>query len=105
MDKDRKKTFKKTFVRNTEQGKPKTVVINEQAKKIPTEPKEHKKPDGKNKAVCPGTKFDTPNVNSALLIARKAETIENAKPRKVKSVSSLTDGQKLAIDEKVRLQT
>lgn len=106
MDKDKKKTYKKTFVRNTQQEKPKTVVINEHEKKTPTETKlNDQKQDEKTKVACPDSKFDKPTVNSALMIARKVDAIENTKPRKVKSVASLPNVQKLAIDEKVSAHT
>lgn len=104
MNKDKKKPCKKTFVRNTVQEKPKITVVNEQSKKTSSEPKvKDTKPDEKPKIAITTIKFDTPNVNSALMLAKKAESIQNTSHKKAKSILSLPNVQKLAIDEKVRM--
>lgn len=100
---DSKPQCTKTFVRNTELRKPKTVVINEyELKKAPIKKPEVKKSSKTETDGSRNTKLDTPDVHSALMIARKIEAVENVKPRRIKSVSSLQDSKKLAIDEKVR---
>lgn len=104
MDKDKKKTcIKKSFVRNTERQKPKTVVINEQekGKVTPEETLPKTKESEKKLQKESSTKFDIPAVNSAMMIAKKTEMVKNIKPRKVKSASTLPDINKLTVDEKI----
>lgn len=92
----------KILVRNPEKPKPKTTLINHYAATQPTDRNEHANTSEKPSSSDRDSKirFKSPEANSALVLARKIESLENLKPRKVKSVSSLS-AEKLAIDEKV----
>lgn len=84
------------FVRNTEKPKPKTTYIShhgskEEAKKEIEKPSEQPVSNKEDEKI----RFQSPEPNSALMLARKIESLENVKPRKVKSVSSIP------VDDKV----
>lgn len=89
----------KILVRNPEKPKPKTTLVNHYALKPQVEKKTDKE-SARSSENGSKIRFKSPEPNSALILARKIESIENLKPRKVKSVSSLS-AEKLAIDEKV----
>lgn len=87
----------KVLVRNPEKPKPKTTFINhyastQQVKKTVKETSTEKPSSSDRDSKI---HFKSPEPNSALLLARKIESVEQLKPAKVQSVASL------AIDEKV----
>lgn len=100
----KKTTVNKAVVRNTERPKPKTRFVNhylnpQQEGSKSQKPNASEKPANREESKI---RFKSPEPNSALVLARKIESLENLKPRKVKSVSSLPENQ-LALEEKVSL--
>lgn len=94
---------KKTFIRNTEQAKSKTLVINQEelSQTFKGAERKEKVQSCTKEPQTANVKFDIPQLNSALIIAQKIEAVENTRSRKLKSTSPLLQKDMLAIDEKV----
>lgn len=97
----------KAVVRNTERPKPKTefVQYHVASSKQQNSKKEKENHPEREKSTTRETtdskvRFKSPEPNSALILARKIESLNNLNLRKAKSASSLPM-EKLAIDEKV----
>lgn len=106
----KKSTLKKSFVRNTSQPKPKTVVISEHQIKGASELASSSGTSINAKTTSTKTtknfksRLNSPELNSALLLAKEIETVENIKPKKVKSVLDINKKKQIQIDEKVCLK-
>lgn len=105
MYKDKRSNYKKTYVRNTELNKPRTVIINEQdVRSELSEKPTYKNSDTKNPNGNPveqvAVNLNIPNINSSLMIAKKMKDIENVRPQKTEKVLKSQD-KKILVDEMV----
>ncbi|KAF2899831.1 hypothetical protein ILUMI_06355 [Ignelater luminosus] len=107
-DKVNKKTdYKKSLVRNTVQTKPKAVIIHEPElsdSTLESQKTSPKKQAVSEKSTDQSLRLGSPELNSALRIARKIESIEVIKPRKVKSISELDKKSSTVVTDKVTKQ-
>lgn len=105
----KKNDYKKSFVRNTEQSLPKTVVtdkyenINTTSALPPTTSTVTTAPNQESKKIQKA-QFRSPKVHSSLGIVKQIAAVENVKPRKIKSLSQIDKQHKLAVDERVRIK-
>lgn len=90
----------KILVRNPERPLPKTTLVNHYAAKENDQKKKSslEKPSSSDRESK--VHFKSPELNTMHVLAKKIESVENLKPRKVKC-ASLTE-EKLAIEEKVQ---
>lgn len=109
MNKDKaikKIDYKKSLIRNTVQAKPKAVVIHEPElsdSTLQSQKTSPKRQPVSEKSTDQNLRLGSPELNSALQIARKIESIEGIKPRKVKSISELDKKSSTVVTDKVKL--
>lgn len=105
MYKNKTGNCKKTYVRNTEVNKPRTVIINEQdirteLSEKPNNTNNYTKNQNEKKVEQVAVNLDVPNINSSLMIAKKMKDVETVRPQKTEKILKSQE-KKFLLDEMV----